>query len=127
MGEKKKILIIDDEDNFTQLVKMNLEATEKYEVKIENKGTLGFSATKEFKPDLILLDIMMPDMDGSDVAVQLSEDNDTRNIPVVFLTAVVKEKEVQESDGIIAGHRFVAKPVSTDKLIAVIERALISD
>jgi CheY-like chemotaxis protein len=127
MGEKKKILIIDDEENFTKLVKMNLEATGKYEVKIENKGILGFSAAKEFKPDLILLDILMPDMEGSEVISQLNDDMDTKNIPVVFLTAIIKEKEVKESGGVIAGHRFIAKPVSADKLIEVIERTLISD
>lgn len=126
MGEKKKILIIDDEENFTRLVKMNLEATGKYEVKIENKGMLGLTTAKQFKPDLILLDILMPDMEGSEVASQLNEDKDTESIPVVFLTAIVKEKEVQESNGFIAGQHFVAKPVSADKLIEVIERTIIS-
>jgi len=126
MGEKKKILIIDDEENFTKLVKMNLEAAGKYEVIIENKGMLGFTAAKQFKPDLILLDILMPDMEGSEVASQLNEDIETKNIPIVFLTAIVKEKEVQESGGVIAGHHFVAKPISADRLIEVIERMLIS-
>ncbi len=123
---KKKILIIDDEVDFTKLVKMNLETTGKYEVNIENKGALGFEAAKQFKPDLILLDILMPDMEGSDVAAQLSEDNNTWDIPVIFLTAMVKESEIKGNDGFIAGRHFVAKPVSSDKLIAAIERALIS-
>lgn len=123
--EKKKILIIDDEKDFTELVKMNLEATGKYEVKVENKGALGFDRTKEFKPDLILLDILMPDMEGSEVASQLSEDKDTESIPIVFLTAIVRENEIKNSGGIIAGRHFVAKPVSSDKLIAIIERTII--
>lgn len=120
----KKILIIDDEEDFTKLVKMNLEATGKYEVKIENKGALGLEAARQFKPDLILLDILMPDMEGSDVAAQLSEDRETENIPIIFLTAIIKENELKGNDGFIGGRHFVAKPVSADKLIAVIEGEL---
>ena len=122
--EKKKILIIDDEDAFTKLVKMNLEATEKYEVKVENKGALGFDVARAFKPDLILLDILMPDMEGSEVASQLSGDKDTKSIPVVFLTAMVKESEIKDSDGMIGGRYFAAKPISSNELIAIIERAM---
>jgi len=125
--EKKKILLIDDEQDFTQLVKMNLEATGKYEVKIENRGALGFAAAKQFKPDLILLDILMPDMEGSEVASKLNEDKDTKNIPIVILTAIIKEDEVKESGGFIAGYHFLAKPVSTDKLINMIEQAIINE
>jgi len=125
--EKKKILLIDDEQDFTQLVKMNLEATGKYEVKIENKGALGFAVAKQFKPDLILLDILMPDMEGSEVASKLNEDKDTKNIPLIILTAMVKEDEVKEGSGFIAGRHFLAKPVSTDKLISVIEQAIINE
>lgn len=122
--DNKKILIIDDEKDFTKLVKMNLEATGKYEVRVENKGALGFEAAKQFNPDLILLDILMPDMEGSEVAAQLSQDNATRDIPVIFLTAIVKESDIKGGDGFIGGRHFLAKPVSADKLIAVIERTL---
>jgi CheY-like chemotaxis protein len=124
---KKKILIIDDEKDFTQLVKMNLEATGEYEVQIENKGAAGLDAAKGFRPDLILLDILMPDMEGSEVASQLNEDNDTKSIPVVFLTAIVKENELKDTGGVIGGHRFVAKPVSSDKLIDIIKRTMAGD
>lgn len=117
-----KILIIDDEENFTRLVKLNLEKTGKYEVKIENKGSLGLIAAKEFKPDLILLDVMMPGVDGGDVCNQLKDEKATKNIPIVFLTAVVNEKEIKENNGIIGGHPFIAKPVDTGELIDVIEK-----
>lgn len=120
--EKKKILIIDDEEQFTKIVKLNLEYTGKYEVKTENKGALGLAATKEFKPDLILLDILMPDMEGSEVAFQLTNDKDTENIPLVFLTAVAKKEEIEASKGVIGGHPFIAKPVDIKQLIEVIEQ-----
>lgn len=70
MGEnkEKKILIVDDEEDFTKLIKLNLERTGEYEVEIENGGLRGLAAAREFKPDLILLDILMPDMEGGEVA-----------------------------------------------------------
>lgn len=120
--QKAKILIIDDEEGFTQLVKKNLEATGKYEVKAEGKGALGLKIAKEFKPDLIFLDILMPDMEGSEVAAQIENDRDTKNIPVVFLTAIAKKEEVEQAKGIIGGHPFIAKPVTAEELITCIER-----
>lgn len=119
---KRKILIIDDEEFFTKLVRLNLEKTGKYEVRAENKGTDGLAAAREFKPDLILLDILMEDMEGSEVAVQLQNDASTKDIPVVFLTAVVKKEELENGSGVIGGHPFIAKPVSTAELVNCIEK-----
>jgi len=120
--DKTKILVIDDDEEFTLVVKSGLEETGKYEVKTENKGALGFSAAKEFQPDLVLLDILMPDTEGGEVASQLKEDEDTETIPIVFLTAVVQEEEVERHGGVIGGHPFIAKPVSLDELIDGIEK-----
>ena len=120
--EKKRILVIDDEKDLTELIKLNLEQTGKYEVKTENDGALGPEVAKAFKPDLILLDILMPDADGCEIGYQLENDEDTKNIPIVFLTAVVNEKEVRKSGGVMGGHPFIAKPVDTEKLIEVIEK-----
>lgn len=119
---KKKILIIDDEEGFTKIVKLNLERTGKYEVKTENKGLLGFAAVKEFRPDLILLDILMPDMEGGEVASLLKDSGDTKNIPIVFLTAVATKEQVEKDSGIIGGYPFIAKPVTTKELIDCIEK-----
>lgn len=120
--DRTKILIIEDEENFTKLIKLNLEKTGKYEVKTENKGALGFIVAREFKPALILLDVMMPGVDGGDVCNQLENEKDTKDIPIVFLTAVVNEEEIKENNGIIGGHPFIAKPVDIEKLIDVIEK-----
>ncbi len=121
---KKKIMIIDDEELFTKLVKLNLEKTGEYEVRVENKGSQGLALAREFKPDLILLDILMEDMEGSEVAAQLKNDMNTKDIPVVFLTAVVKKEEVESGCGVIGGNPFIAKPVSTNELIDCIEQNL---
>ncbi len=121
---RKKILVIDDEKDFTKLIKRNLELTGKYEVRTENKGLLGLAAAKEFKPDLILLDILMPDVDGGEVGCELENDPETKGIPVIYLTAVVNKEEVDRNEGFIGGHPFIAKPVSTYELIDYIEKRI---
>jgi DNA-binding response OmpR family regulator len=119
--EKKRILMIDDEINFTRLIKLNLEATGKYEVRIENEGILGLSAAKEFKPDLILLDMIMPDIMGGEVAEEIKSDDDVKDIPIVLLTAIATKEETESRGGIMGGYPTIAKPVTTDELINFIE------
>ena len=119
---KKRILVIDDEENFTKFIKLNLEQTGEYEVRTENKGESGITAAKEFKPNLIFLDVMMPRMDGGEVRYQLNNDQDTKNIPVIFLTAAVKKEEMDGYTGIMGGNLFIAKPVDIKQLIYFIEK-----
>lgn len=120
----RKILLVDDEVSFIRLLKLNLEQTGKFEVRTENKGSLAVQTAKAFKPDLILLDIIMPDMDGSEVASRLKNDPATRDIPILFLTALVKDQEVASKSGTIGGFIFLAKPITTDELITNIDRTL---
>ena len=120
--EKKKILIIDNEESFVQMMKWNLEETGNYEVRTETKGVRGLLAAREFKPDLIFLDIMMPDMAGGEVASQIESDKNVENIPILFLTAAITDTEVASHGGIIGGHEFLAKPVSTEEVIDCIEK-----
>ena len=122
--DKKKIMIVDDEEAFARAVKVNLESTNAYTVRIENKGALALQAIREFSPDLILLDIVMPDVQGSEVAAQLKEDAQCKNIPVVFLTALVTNKETDNSYSQISDYPFIAKPVKVETLIACIEENL---
>ncbi|MDD5019855.1 MAG: response regulator [Candidatus Omnitrophica bacterium] len=119
--EKKKILVVDDEVDFTKLIKLNLEQTGKFEVRTENRGAAALAVAKDFKPDLVLLDVLMPDIMGSEVAAQMKEDGDTKDIPVVFLTAVVGREEVVQRGGVIGGHVFIAKPVNVKQVVEVIE------
>ena len=122
MMMKKRILIIDDEEDFTKFIKLNLEQTGQYEVRTENKGEAGITAAREFKPNLIFLDVMMPGVDGGEVCYQLKNNQDTENIPVIFLTAAVKKEEVDGYTGIMGGNLFIAKPVDIKKLIYFIEK-----
>lgn len=119
---KRRILIIDDEASFTSLLKLNLEDTGAYDVSVENRGKRGLAAAREFKPDLILLDVVMPDKDGGDVASQIKADQKVKDTPIVFLTAAVAKEEVDSEGGIIAGNPFIAKPVDMKELMGCIER-----
>ena len=120
--KKKRILIVDDEEAFGQMVKLNLEETGEYEVRIELKGAQALAATRAFKPDLILLDIIMPDVDGGEICQRIQSDEGLKDIPIVFLTAIINEKELGSQGSIIGGHPFLAKPVSKKKLIDCIEK-----
>src|SRR5438045_282565 len=121
---KKRILVVDDETSITRLLKMNLELIGNYEVREENLGARAIEAAREFKPDLILLDVMMPDMAGGEVAAGLKQEPALRKTPVVFLTAAVKKEELGAPDGKIGGRIYIAKPVNVKRVISVIEKSL---
>ena len=121
---KKKILVVDDEAGITRMIKLNLERTGKYEVLTENEGSKAVAAARQFKPDMIFLDVMMPDKSGDEIAAELKEDAELSATPFVFLTAIVTKDEAEESGGEIAGNTFLAKPVKTEELLQTIERFL---
>ncbi len=122
--EKKKILIVDDEVAFTRNIKLNLEKTGKYEVYTENKGRKVIATLKDCKADLILLDVLMPDMDGGAVASRIKADPIFKDIPIVFLTATVSKRESGAKGTERGGLFFLAKPVTLDQLIDCIEHHL---
>lgn len=121
---KKRILVIDDEPSITRLLKLNLEYNGNYVVREENSGPRSLATIKEFNPDLILLDVMMPGLDGSEVAARLQNTPDMKKIPVVFLTAAVKKAEVGSHEGTIGGLPYLAKPVDLDEVVTCIEKHL---
>lgn len=121
---KKRILVVDDEPALTKIVKMNLERTGNYEVRMENLGSKTVEAAREFRPDLIFLDVMMPDMSGDEVSACLREDPQLANIKQIFMTAIVTRDETETMGSNIGGNEFLAKPVKKEEMIAAIERAL---
>ncbi|MFA5118910.1 MAG: response regulator [Candidatus Omnitrophota bacterium] len=116
----KRILVIDDEQDFCFFVKKNLELTGNFMVETCNDGREGVAKTKELRPDMVLLDIMMPGINGADVAEAIKGNESTRNIPIAFLTALVKEEEAKTNQNWIGGEFFVAKPIKIRELVSVI-------
>ena len=124
MSKKKRILIVDDEESFTRLLKLNLEAGGMYQVRTENWAPKSLTAVREFLPDLIFLDVMMPGMDGGEIAAHLQEDPVLAKIPIVFLTAAAKKEEVGSRGGLIGGFPYLAKPVDVEAVIACLRKHL---
>jgi len=90
---KKRILVVDDEPDFTSMLRLTLESHGYFEVREENDADRARAAVREFDPDVVLLDIMMPGMEGSEVAAALKADPVTRDVPVIFLTALVSQAD----------------------------------
>ena len=121
---KRKIMLVDDDANLTRLLKLSLEKKGHYEVIVENMSTRAAQRVLEIMPDLIVLDVVMPDKDGGDVAQAIREDKRTKNTPIIFLTSIVSKDEQTAHGGVIGGDKFLAKPVKVDELISEIEACL---
>lgn len=121
---KKKILLVDDERNLLEMMKLNLEATGKYEIQTESEGSRVLEKAKQFNPDLVFLDIVMPDIDGSAIAYALKSDPQLSRVPIIFLTATVTSEEVASAGQRIGGQVFLAKPVTVKQLVECIETTL---
>src|SRR6059036_640509 len=121
--EKRRILIVDDDRESTNLVKILLEKAGSYLVLEENDATKAHQSAQNFRPDVILLDIMMPKTDGGEVAAQIEADPELRSTPIIFLTALITEPETKAGLR-IEGHRSLAKPINIPQLIDQIEESL---
>ena len=120
----KKILIVDDEKNFCTLLKMNLQKRGPFEVRTTSDPNDALRLAKEYRPDLILLDILMPEMDGMSLAAALKGDKDTKDIVIAFLTALVNEEDVRDMKGRAGVDYFFSKLGTTEELMSSISRIL---
>lgn len=119
---KQTILVVDDEQDLLDLIEYNLRQ-EGYDVLKAENGKDGIQMAKEHMPDLVLLDIMMPQMDGIEVCDRMREDSTLSHIPIIFLTARSDEKT--EIEGLNKGaDDFITKPISTTKLVSRIKAVL---
>ncbi|HQP91555.1 MAG TPA: response regulator [Candidatus Omnitrophota bacterium] len=119
-GVRKSILIVDDEKDILDSLAVFLRRNG-YGVSVADNGTDGLKIAKKDKPNLIILDLMLPDIDGTDVAVELMQERDTRDIPIIFLTSVLTKNEQMESGEIIANRCIVAKPCKTEEILGLIK------
>jgi len=123
MNARTCILIVDNNRDFTRSAKLALERTGRYLVCEENDSTKAHQTAQSVQPELILLDIAMPETDGGEVAAQIQSDPALHRIPIVFLTALVTQAEGR-SGLRIQGHPFLAKPIGLPELIKGIEENL---
>jgi CheY-like chemotaxis protein len=124
--EKKKILFVDDEEALLRMFKRWLEQKGGYEVAVEQNAQLALQKARDFKPQIIFIDINMPGMEGGHLASEIRSDPALAQVPIVFLTGVVSTQEVEQRGGEIGGQFFLAKPVDIKQLVDCIETRLSS-
>ncbi|MCL4177765.1 MAG: response regulator [Verrucomicrobia bacterium] len=120
----KKVMVIDDDASISRLLKWTLEQTGRYTVREENDACCALVCAREFQPDLILTDVMMPRLSGGDLAHQLRQDSDFRDTPILFLTAAVRKEELGGAWGRVGGRLFIAKPVNSREVMSLIDDIL---
>jgi len=133
MTEPVKVLIIDDEADFCYFVRKNLMRSSMFDVVIATNGKQGIELANNEKPDIILLDLLMPGMSGDEVAAVLKRQAATATIPILYLTALATDEDVNEDmdedmddcNERKSGKNFIlAKPVRTKKLMETILKIL---
>ncbi|MDD5681476.1 MAG: response regulator [Candidatus Omnitrophica bacterium] len=120
----KKILIVDDELDTLEVLEKRLSHAGYSVIKADNGKDAVRMAKKEI-PDLILLDIAMPDISGAEVSDQLSEDINTKNIPIIFLTCLFTKEDEALQGHEIYGKVFIAKPYNPEDLLKEIKKRIL--
>jgi CheY-like chemotaxis protein len=125
MASATRILVIDDEPDFSALFKENLEESGNYEVETENDPRRAVAHALNFQPDLIFVDVVMPSMDGGDVVAALKAEARFARTPILMLTALVEEDSSKPTgESVSGGLVFVSKTTRLDKILALIEKTL---
>lgn len=125
MAAKTRILIVDDEPDFSALFKENLEDAGNYEVQVVNEPKTAVATAKEFSPELIFVDVVMPSMDGGDVVAALRMEPRLRRVPTLMLTALVEEdSSTPTGESERGGLTFVSKTTHLNKILDIIESHL---
>jgi CheY-like chemotaxis protein len=122
-NSESRVLIIDNNRQFTRRARLLLQYTRPYVVCEENDARRALETARSFKPDLILLDLIMPEADGVEIAAELNSDWMLHCVPIVFVTALITREEARDVRR-IEGHRVVAKPMTSSELIKVVEENL---
>ncbi len=118
--ENKKILVIDDEHALAQLIKLELESRG-YTAEMVFSGAAAIEKLKTYKPDLITLDVMMPDMTGFQVLELLTANEEYKKIPVIFVTVIASEIQKKRAKE-MGAYDMIPKPIDFDKLVGLIEK-----
>ncbi|RJR33953.1 MAG: response regulator [Desulfobacteraceae bacterium] len=116
-GLARKVLIIDDEENHCRLLKKALERKGGFEVISATTGKEGIELARSKKPEIIVMDLVMPGMDGTEVAETLEGDSETSTIPIIFVTGMLTRDEANEQNAASSRGYFMAKPILIDELV----------
>ena len=119
--ELRKILAVEDEPDIRMVLELALREVGGYELRVCSSGPEALETAPEFDPDLVLLDVMMPEMDGPQVLAALREMPETRDTPIIFLTAKVQPQEVQRFRD-LGARGVIAKPFDPMSLAEEVER-----
>jgi putative two-component system response regulator len=122
--ERKRILVVDDQPSDTRLLKLYLEQTNEYLVREENNAEAALSAAEDFQPHLILLDLIMPGINGEELAAGFKNNPKLKSVPIVFLTSSITQREVEASGGKLGGWPFLAKPIVLTEVAASLKHHL---
>jgi two-component system, OmpR family, response regulator len=121
---KKRILLLDDEIDFANVMKMTLELTGQYEVRTAVRSATFLTVAQDYRPDLILLDCMMPGLDGGEVAAALQADPVLKDTPFMFFTATADQPEQRESRCYAGVQTFLPKTMELTDLMRFIDAKL---
>jgi len=122
--DRKKILVVDDEIDLVKAIKIRLEQAG-YDVVVAHDGEEGFAKAKEEKPDLVLLDVIMPKLNGHEALQKIKQDGEISSIPVIMLTAKSQVEDINKAASIGAVD-YVVKPFSHITLLEKVRDALVS-
>jgi DNA-binding response OmpR family regulator len=122
-NDKRRILIVDNNSQFARSARLLLDQSGKYAAcsVIDPRGAL--ESARNFKPDLVLVDLVMPQEDGSEVAAQFEADWALHGVPIVFLTSLITAEEAKDGRRVY-GHRILPKPTSGSRLFELVEQNL---
>ena len=121
--EKPRILIVDNNSQFARSARLVLDQSGKYVACSVVDPRRALETARSFKPDLVIVDLIMPHEDGIEVATQLEADSALHRVPVVFLTSLITAEEAKDGRRVY-GHRILPKPASTSELFELVEQNL---
>jgi CheY-like chemotaxis protein len=122
-NNKPRILIVDDNPRFSHSARLILQQSGQYVVCEENDAAGAVETARSFRPDLTLLDLIMPGVDGAEVAAQIESDWALHGVSIVFVTGLVTSDEARNGQR-IDGHRVVSKPISSSHLLRLVDESL---
>ena len=122
-NDQSRILIVDNSSKFTRSARLLLEQTGNYVACAVNDPRRALETARSFRPDLVLVDLIMPQADGIEVAAQLESDWALHGVPIVFLTSLITAEEAKDGRRVY-GHRILPKPKSASELIELVEQSL---